>query len=353
MEGLDIFTATEESEGKPGRGVTGANWRRKSWREPFQVWCSLYADDAGNLFDSREKLQEGIEKIHAHFKRFGLTMHVGRDLENGGADSKTEAMYVPPAGGFRYAYGAEDTSPLEVDGGLVPFTKSFRYLGSLLSYNTSCVKDVNARTAKAAGVFGALRKVVFCANGVSLKAKAKVYMALVVSILLYGSECWALRRAEEGKLSRFHRECVRKMCGVTLDHQLRHRISSKKLEQRLKLGSMRDYISKRVLTWGGHVVRMARDRLPRKLFFGWVNHPRKSGGQELSFGRRFERTVKAALVECGPDLRRVITGSGIDGGRRRENRQGIGWYGLAKDRDLWRQFAKTRGMRAAYSTSTH
>ena len=101
------------------------------------------------------------------------------------------------------------------------------------------------------------------------------------------------------------------------------------------------------------MVRMARDRLPRKLFFGWVNHPRKSGGQELSFGRRFERTVKAALVECGPDLRRVITGSGIDGGRRRENRQGIGWYGLAKDRDLWRQFAKTRGMRAAYSTSTH
>ena len=124
-----------------------------------------------------------IIRIDAHFKRFGLTMHVGRDLEKGGADSKTEAMYVPPAGSGAAEYDAEDTSPLEVDGGLVPFTKDFTYLGSNLSYTTSCVTDVDRRIAKAAGAFGALRKSVFCSKGISLRVKGKVYMALVVSIL--------------------------------------------------------------------------------------------------------------------------------------------------------------------------
>ena len=99
------------------------------------------------------------------------------------------------------------------------------------------------------------------------------------------------------------------------------------------------------------MVRMSRDRLPRKLFFGWVDGPRKSGGQELSFGRRFERTVKAALKECEPGPRRAITGKGIAGGRVRAARPGVGWIEIAKNREMWRCFAKTRGMPAAYTST--
>ena len=183
---LQFFTATDSVEGSKGRSVSGANWKKLYGRESFMIWCSLYADDAGNMFNTREDIEQGAIAIFEHFAKFGLSVHVGRDLDKDGADSKTEAMYIPPADGN---YDDADTSPLQVDGGLIPFTKHFTYLGSKISFDTSCVADVNTRIAKASAAFGALRTGVFSAKGINLKTKGKVYMALVVSILLYGSEC--------------------------------------------------------------------------------------------------------------------------------------------------------------------
>ena len=273
----------------------------------------MYADDAGNMFEARAKLQAGLVEIHSHFARFGLTMHVGRDLANGGADSKTEAMYVPPAGG---AYEDVDTSPLAVDGGLVPFCKLFKYLGAHLHYTMSCVQDVRLRITKASNAFGALRDTVFCAKNISMRVKAKVYKTLVLSILLYGSECWALRAKEQLDLERFHRRCIRTMCNVTRACQKRHRITSLKLESQLQLESMRHLLSVRALRWFGHVVRMDRGRLPRKMLFGWVNHARRSGGQSLTFGRRIKREVLSMLKRdiVPAEFRRVLTGTGVQGG---------------------------------------
>ena len=252
-----------------------------------------------------------------------MSVHVGRDLDKDGADSKTEAMYIPPADGN---YDDADTSPLQVDGGLIPFTKHFTYLGSKISFDTSCVADVNTRIAKASAAFGALRKGVFSAKGINLKTKGKVYMALVVSILLYGSECWALRKKEEDALERFHNDCIRKMCCVSRWKQHIHRITSSELRARVDLKTMRHYISVRVLSWAGNIIRMDRERLPRKLLFGWVDHPRKTGGQPLTFGRRLERTVKAAIKVASPDVRRKI------------EQPDVGWIKFAKDRDEWRNF---------------
>ena len=86
-------------------------------------------------------------------------------------------------------------------------------------------------------------------------------------------------------------------------------------------------------------MRMPRERLPRKLLFGWVDHPRRSGGQELTFGRRLERTVKAAVAVAPPGARRAITGNGINGGRIRQ--PGMGWMEYAKDRVAWQEVVKT------------
>ena len=161
-------------------------------------------------------------------------------------------------------------------------------------------------------------------KGINLKTKGKVYMALVVSILLYGSECWALRRKEELALERFHNDCIRKMCNVSRWKQHIHHIKSNELMAKVNLKTMRHYISVRVLRWAGHVIRMDRQRLPRKLLFGWVDHQRRKGGQPLTFGRRLERTVKAAIEEATPDVQRKIAR--------------IGWINFAKERDEWRKF---------------
>ena len=213
------------------------------------------------------------------------------------------------------------------------FTKKFVYLGSTLSSSLTSAHDVTARLAKAAAIFGALRKCVFTSADITPKTKAKVYRGLVLSVLLYGSECWALRVADERRLICFHNRCVRVMTRISKHKQWKRHITGEELEERCGVQSMEFYLRRRVLRWVGHIVRMEQHRLPRKLLFGWVPHPRKRGRPHLTFGHRIGRLIKVitgaktgiALVE--EDLLSDLTDIG----------KSIGWVQVAKDRDKWRE----------------
>ena len=50
-------------------------------------------------------------------------------------------------------YEDADTSPLIVDGGEVPFTLKFKFLGSLLTYNLKDDCEIDARIRSAQGAF--------------------------------------------------------------------------------------------------------------------------------------------------------------------------------------------------------
>jgi len=57
----------------------------------FDQDASLYADDAGFIFGSKEDLVSMTNTIYKLLERMGLMMHVGK----GDKASKTEALYVP------------------------------------------------------------------------------------------------------------------------------------------------------------------------------------------------------------------------------------------------------------------
>ena len=54
---------------------------------------------------------------------------------------------------------------------------------------------------------------------------------------------------------------------------------------------LRWHYETRLLRWGGHIVRMEKDRLPRMLMTSWVPNSRPIGCPRMTFGR----TVKKAL----------------------------------------------------------
>jgi hypothetical protein len=98
---------------------------------------------------------------------------------------KTEAMYFPPP---RQAYAAADTSRFLVDGtGFVEFSKSFKYLGSVIHYSLTSDADICKRIKSATAAFWALKNL-FGDKYLSEKVKGQVYTALVLSTLLYGCE---------------------------------------------------------------------------------------------------------------------------------------------------------------------
>lgn len=138
----------------------------------FSFDKSLYADDKTKLCDSRENLHLSLQRIFAVFKKFGLSCHVGRD----GSRSKTEAMYFPAPG---LKYEDADTSPLQIDGGEVPFTQKFKLLGSMLAYNLKDDAEIDSRIKSAQGAFQSIRKQFFSAKGIKNAHKKTAYEGLV------------------------------------------------------------------------------------------------------------------------------------------------------------------------------
>jgi hypothetical protein len=93
----------------------------------------------------------------------------------------------------------------------------------------------------------------------------------VLSLLLYGSECWVVR-AENNTMRllqrfKFQRKCAFGliMCRVTRHHTRKHHISTEELEEKQGVHDIRHDVHSRVLRYLGHVFRMDADRTPSLL----------------------------------------------------------------------------------------
>ena len=136
----------------------------------------------------------------------------------------------------------------------------------------------------------------------------------MLSIALYGSECWCLPEPLLERLRVFHAQCLRAMCRVTRVHTWRCHISTQELGQLMGIDSIDTYIYRRQLRWLGHVARMPFDeRTPRRMLSSWVAHPRPRGAPPMTYGRSIERALDAFHID------------------RRD------WPRLAADRTTWRE----------------
>ena len=220
--------------------MPGTDWINQG-EFAFSFWASLYADGAATPLASRAALLAATNRIYDHLRLFGLLMHVGSENKK----SKTEAMYCPARD---EEYGDGDTSDLVLDcGGIISFTESFVYLGSLLHRDLSDHHDVEARIKKASMAFGALRDRFFGSRDVPERLKGKVYAGGVLAVLLYGCESWCLTAASIRRLSSWHNKRVREMCRVTMFQTYVHRITFKSVQQRTEAFELQQYLASRTL----------------------------------------------------------------------------------------------------------
>ena len=100
----------------------------------------------------------------------------------------------------------------------VPLTSRFKYLGSTIDSNGDIAANVTHRI-KVGQIKWRTATRVFCNKSVPLKLKDKFYRVAVRPALLYGSECWSLRNAQERRLDTAKMCMLRWMCGRTMmDH---------------------------------------------------------------------------------------------------------------------------------------
>ena len=105
-----------------------------------------------------------------------------------------------------------------------------------------------------AAAFGTLRDCLFSSQRICIVAKAIMFEGLILSILLYGSECWSLTEKCMDKIRVFIARCLRNMNRVTRKHTREHRISNEELRNRAGLLTPDAYVMRHQLRWAGHVL---------------------------------------------------------------------------------------------------
>ena len=297
--------------------LTGRSSTAGTAANEFSLGDSEYADDTGLLFCSRADVDEQTPRVYSHFERWGMEVHVGT-ADKG---SKSEILFCPaPAACYTYPDvfdGVDLSNVMLPNGSHMPIVAKFPYLGSFIAWNCGDAIDVDARIASAGKAFGALRSCIFTSTSISPMAKRAVYEGIIISILLYGSECWCLTEELLQRLRTFHARCVRTMCRVTRFHTWQHHVTTQELEQRVGLDTIDAYISRRQLRWLGHMRRMSFDRLPRRMLSSWVPSARPSGCPKMTYGRSIRKALKKFNVDAET------------------------WPELASDRNAWKEMLQT------------
>ncbi|XP_057304317.1 uncharacterized protein LOC130641512 isoform X1 [Hydractinia symbiolongicarpus] len=143
--------------------------------------------------------------------------------------------------------------------GSLEIVKNFCYLGDMLGSEGGVGRSVTCRIGSAWKKFRELLPLL-TSRVLSIEVKGRLYEACVRSVMLYGSETWAVKQEDLDRLERNDMRMVRWMCNASL----RDRKSSDELRSRLSLCRIKDVIQIRRLNWLGHLERMEEDNWVRK-----------------------------------------------------------------------------------------
>ena len=209
----------------------------------------------------------------------------------------------------------EDRWPLRVYGGEIENVSVFRYLGSIISTDGCCHRDIKSRISSASRAMGALRRPVFADSNLSLPIKRVVFEACVVA-LLYGSECGVPFRRCVVALSVFYNTSIRGLTGISQRDAWEQYLSKSTIFQAWNgpnTGNISTRLEQRRLEWLGHVCRMPEHRSLRKWLFG---------------------SLLSRRPACGPQLRWRDLGL--------RNVRDNSWYPITPVRPEWRHFYTTQ-----------
>src|SRR6476661_4071843 len=200
-----------------------------------QITDVKFADDQGMVADTAEGLQNIMDALSRTGERYDMKINV----------KKTKVMRV------RKKISVND-QPMHIviNGVVVEQVKQFRYLGSLITEEGTCVAEIKSRIAMAKDAFNKRRELL--TNRLSKELKKKIVLTLVWSVALYGAETWTLRKAERMKLEAFEMWCWRTMEKISWrTHTTNEEVLALVGERRKLL----NVITQRKKRWLGHILR--------------------------------------------------------------------------------------------------
>lgn len=230
-----------------------------------------YADDTVLIATTEEQLQALLDQVVEASAEMGLTINC----------DKTKSMVVSKLAEKPHCY-------LRIGNDHIEEKESFNYLGSLLTTDVRCKKEVKKRIAVAKLKFQDLRSI-FVNRNLSMPLKIRLLKCYIWSILTYGCEAWTLTADLEKNLEAAEMWFLRRMLKVSfIDH-----VSNEEVMRRA--GVKRELLSviiERQLRFLGHVVR--KEGLECVALQGKIEGKRARGRQRITYLDRVKKVTGIA-----------------------------------------------------------
>jgi hypothetical protein len=182
---------------------------------------------------------------------------------------------------------------IKIDKNLVENVEGFNYLGSMITNDARCTREIKKRIAMAKSAFN--KKKTLFSSKLNLELRKKLVKCYIWSIDLYGAETWTIRKLDQKYLESFEMWCWRSMEMIRWTDRVNneavlHRVK----EERNILHTIR----RRKANWIGHILR--RNCLVSHIIDGKIIGPKRRGKRrkqlldDLKEARRYWKLKKEA-----------------------------------------------------------
>jgi hypothetical protein len=249
-----------------------------------------YADDTTLAASFTEDLKNIIRSVKKASEKFGLHLNVG----------KTKVLSNVPLSSFN------------VDGTDIEVVHSFNFLGSTISDDGDCSKEIIRRTILGKVAMKGLQRV-WKDREISLSTKVRLVKAIVFPVAYYSCESWTMRVNDKRRIEAFENWCWRRLLRIPWSAKR----TNESIRNELQISEhIVNKMSELKLRYFGHVVRT--NGLEKSIMFGMGEGQRRRG-------RPRKRWLDEIVELTGKKLEELMV--------------------MTEDRSEWRTFAyaATRG----------
>ncbi|GFR98347.1 endonuclease-reverse transcriptase [Elysia marginata] len=152
-----------------------------------------FGDDFGLLSHRHQDIQQKTKDLCETASKIGLRVYIW----------KTQALRT------------NTTNTNAITGEEKPLEQSheFIYLGSKITADGDGIGESKARISKASQAFALLRPIWKTPN-ISTHTKIRIFRSNVLSVLLYGAECWRMTKSLEYRLEVFQNKFLRRILKI-------------------------------------------------------------------------------------------------------------------------------------------
>ena len=136
-----------------------------------------YADDTALMAESEDELKSLLMKVKEESEKVGLKLNI----------QKTKMMTSGPITSW------------EIDGETVETVSDFIFLGSKITADGDCSHEIKRRLLLGRKVMTNLDSILK-SRDITLPTKFHLVKAIVFPVVMYGCECWTVKKAEYRRL---------------------------------------------------------------------------------------------------------------------------------------------------------